>query len=103
MAKEETKLELSKSKKVELFYMMGTTAYHQLGNISRDEEDLFKVKEETDGFYIGSWVTGFGFFGVLFPKSTSRSLTEEEIEKYSNVAFGIMGSGYYSKIKINTR
>lgn len=103
MTKEETKLELTKSKKVEPFYMMGTTAYHQLGNLSRDGENLFRVVEETNDYYVGSWLEGYGFFNVLFPKTTSRSLTEEEIETYSNLSFGIVGSGYSNKITINTK
>jgi hypothetical protein len=64
-------------------YLMGTKAYHQLGDISRDEPDLFCASAETEKFYIGMWVTGFGFFNVCFPKETSRELTPEEIEKYN--------------------
>jgi len=103
MTKEEARLEFLNCKEVKSFYMMGTLAYHQLGDLSRDEEDLFRVSGETDENYIGSWVEGYGFFGVVFPKSTSRSLTPEEIEKYSNMSFGIAGSGFYNKITINTK
>jgi hypothetical protein len=63
-------------------YFMGTTAYHQLGDISREKEDLFHASSETDDYYIGSWITGFGFFNVCFPKETSRLLTREEQEEY---------------------
>ena len=65
-------------------YMMATTAIHQLGDISRDEEDLCIVYKEVDDDYIGNWVTGFGFFDVRFPKATTRDLTQEEIEHYNN-------------------
>ncbi len=49
-------------------------------DISRDDEDYFHVDSETEHFYIGSWITGFGFFDVAFPKATSRPLTDEEFE-----------------------
>jgi len=69
-------------------YMIGSTAYHLLGDISREEcesenfiENLLYASEETDDYYIGSWITGFGFFDVHFPKSTTRELTEKEIKK----------------------
>ena len=63
--------------------LMGTKAYHQLGDISRDEDDLFYANGETDDYYIGSWCTGLGFFNVCFPKETSRVLTNEEVKKYN--------------------
>jgi hypothetical protein len=63
-------------------YFMGTTAYHLLGEISREEEDLFYASRETDDYYIGHWITGFGFINVCFPKETSRPLTREEQEHY---------------------
>jgi len=71
--------------KIESKYMMATTAIHKLGDISSDEPDLCRVSEETETDYIGSWVTGFGFFGVKFPKETTRELTAEEIEKYNKM------------------
>lgn len=80
-------------------YLMGTKAYHQLGDISRDEFDLFRASGETDDYYIGSWVTGFGFFNVCFPKETSRELTKEEKEKYNKIYIQI-GSQYPIKLKI---
>ena len=79
-------------------YLMGTKADHTLGDISRDDEDLFNAYKETDEFYVGSWVTGFGFFDVTFPKETSRELTKEEIEKYSKTYVQI---GSQPPIKIN--
>lgn len=59
---------------------MGTTANHKLGDISRDEPDYFWVETEDADDYIGSWVTGFGFFNVHFPKDTTREPTDEEWE-----------------------
>ncbi len=81
MTKEEIKKEVDKMTKVSLD-LMGTMAYHQLGDLSRDE-DLFYASGETNDYYIGSWCTGYGFFNVCFPKKTSRALTDEEVEKYN--------------------
>jgi hypothetical protein len=84
MTEEQVRKETAKMTKLEPgLYLMGTTAYHLLGNISSDVDDLFYASFETDGFYIGSWITGFGFINVCFPKETSRKLTPEEIEKYN--------------------
>lgn len=84
MNQQEVKLELAKRKNINGKYMMGTKAYHLLGDISSDKFDLFIAKEETDKFWIGNWVTGFGFIDVLFPKETSRGLNQEEIDYYNN-------------------
>lgn len=59
-------------------YRMATTAYCTLGDISSDTLDLCKVYGETLEHYVGSWVTGYGFFDVKFPKETTRKLTKEE-------------------------
>jgi hypothetical protein len=89
LTKEQAKEEGFKKRKIEGKYMMGTEAYHQLGNISSDEYDLFYAQAETDKYWIGNWVTGFGFINVCFPKETSRELTQEEIEKYNKQAIQI--------------
>ena len=60
--------------------MMGTTAIHQLGDISRTEEDYCYIKEQTDEGYVGQWVAGYGFINVLFSFDTTRELTTEEQE-----------------------
>jgi hypothetical protein len=64
--------------------MMGTSALSGGGaDISRDEPDYFLVDltvDQMDHFWVGSWVTGFGFFNVKFPKGTSRPVTDEEWE-----------------------
>lgn len=96
---QEQKSEVSKMTEIEPRYLMGTKAYHQLGEISRDKYDLFSANGETDKFWIGMWCTGYGFFNVLFPKETSRELTEEEIEKYNKMYIQI-GSQPPIKLKI---
>jgi hypothetical protein len=98
MTKEETKAEIAKMKKISPKYLMGTKAYHQLGEISRDEYDLFHANYETDNYWIGSWITGFGFFNVLFPKETSRELTQEEITQYNKTYIQL---GSYPPTKLN--
>ena len=63
--------------------MMATKAIHKLGDISRKKEDICIIIDEDDDNYIGMWVTGYGFFDVKFPKSSTMELTPEEIEKYN--------------------
>jgi len=58
--------------------MKATIAFHQMGEISSDVEDWVLVDRETPDYYIGSWITGYGYVGVLFPKSTTRELTPDE-------------------------
>ena len=65
-------------------YMMATKAIHKLGDISRDKEDICRVDRETEKDYIGSWVTGYGFMEVRFPKETTRELTPAETIKYNS-------------------
>lgn len=64
-------------------YMMATKAQHQLGDISSDEPDLCVIYGEDETNYIGSWVMGFGFIDVKFPKKTTRELTEGEKARYN--------------------
>lgn len=80
-------------------YLMGTKAHHLLGDISREKDDLFHADMETEKFWIGMWVTGFGYFHVCFPKDTSRELTEEEREKYNKMHVQI-GSQPPIKLKV---
>lgn len=100
MTKIEQQTEVSKRRPHNGKYMMGTKAYHQLGDISRDNYDLFYTNEETDQYYVGAWTTGFGFFNVLFPKETSRELTQEEIEKFSKTYIQI---GSNPPVKLNIK
>jgi hypothetical protein len=71
--------------------MMATTAIHKLGDISRKEEDLCRVYDEDEENYYGSWVEGFGFFDVRFPKETTRPLTEEEVAYWSEQHYVLAG------------
>jgi len=73
----------SKKKKIEPRYLMGNEAYHLLGDIGRDEDDIFQAYGETEDYWIGAWITGYGYFNVCFPKETSRELTPEEVEYWS--------------------
>lgn len=81
-------------------YMMGTTAIHQLGDISREEEDLCLVRFEHGDNYVGSWVTGMGFMEVKFPKATTRELNEVEIE-FFNKQFVQLASNPPMKLKVD--
>ena len=80
-------------------YMMGTTAIHMLGDISRDKEDLCHIDREEGSDYIGSWVTGFGFIEVRFPKISTRDLTPDEIDFFDGRHYRI-GSGFPYQISV---
>jgi len=54
-------------------FFIGTTAYHLLGDISR-EGDICCVSKETENYFIGNWLTGYGLFNVIFPKETTKKL-----------------------------
>ena len=60
--------------------MMGTKAYHQLGELSSNVPDYCYITEECGDYWIGHWTTGMGFVNVHFPKETTRPLTDEEAE-----------------------
>jgi hypothetical protein len=77
-------------------YMIGTTAIHQLGDISREDGDLCMIHSYTDTDYIGNWVTGFGFIDVKFPRKDTRELNEEDIKKWDGKVIGISGSWHYT-------
>lgn len=76
-------------------YMIATTAHHKLGDLSRsiegevDEENLCQIMGESGDYYVGSWVTGFGFFHVMFPKTATRELTADEVKKFKAMRFAI--------------
>ena len=70
-------------------HMMATKAMHKLGDISRDEPDLCRIYAEDGDDWIGSWVTGFGFFDVHFPKATTRPLTPEEVAHFEKQSIQI--------------
>lgn len=81
-------------------YMMATKALHQLGDISRDHEDICRIDREEHDNYIGAWVTGFGFFDVKFPKETTRELTPDEVEHYDGRHYSI-GSQPSIPLRVN--
>jgi len=62
--------------------MMATRAIHTLGDISRDEPSLAIIYEEAGENWIGEWATGLGMVNVLFPKASTRELTDEERSLY---------------------
>lgn len=78
-------------------YMIGTTAIHMLGDVSRPEGDLCIIRNEDHENYIGCWVTGFGFVEVKFPKNSTRELNDADHKKYHCMRIGIAGS-YIQKI-----
>lgn len=82
-------------------YMMATKAMHKLGNISRKKPDICRISGETEDAYIGSWVTGFGFISVRFPKETTRPLTPAEVERYGSMRFQI-GNHPPHRLHLNT-
>jgi hypothetical protein len=73
-------------------YMMATHAFHQLGDISRDEPALAVIGDEDENDYIGNWVTGFGYINVRFPKGTTRDLTAAEVAHYSGRLVQVNGN-----------
>ncbi len=84
------------------FHMMATKAYHQLGDLSRDKPDLCSISNETPNYYVGSWVEGFGFFHVLFPKETTRDLTKDELDDNDGTPMAI-NSTPIGSLKIKER
>lgn len=97
MTREEILAEIEKATPLKESYdFIGIKAHHQLGDLSRNFkfndinqeltekaaiiENMFHSSKETEKFYVGAWHTGMGFFNVLFPKETSRSLTENELK-----------------------
>jgi len=68
-------------------YMIATEANHQMGELHREfgemsVENLCFVTKETEDHYIGAWITGYGFFNVMYPKKSTRRLTKEEVEYF---------------------
>ncbi len=75
--------------------MMATKAFHPgtKTDISCDTPDPCIVSGESPDYYIGSWVLGIGFFGVVFPKATTRRLTAEEVAEYDAKTLCLSGQG----------
>lgn len=120
MNQEEQKVIIASAKDIDggHYDFIGIKAIHLLGDLSRDfsykdinqeltthadiVENMFHANKETDECYIGAWHTGFGFFNVLFPKETSRSLTENEL-KICSEYYGQINSQPPVKHVIRTR
>lgn len=79
-------------------YLMATKATHKLGDLSRDDPDLCRVYAEDGDDWIGSWVEGFGFFDVKFPKATTRPLTEVEVKEYDGKPMSLAGRLFTLKV-----
>lgn len=61
--------------------MMATKAHLTQAEISREDPDYCWIDGETEnGDFLGSWVTGYGFIEVMFPKETTRPLTSTELD-----------------------
>jgi hypothetical protein len=76
-------------------YMMATTAIHRMGDLSSESPMLCRVNSEDDQNYFGSWVEGFGFSDIKFPKATTRNPTPEEREKYNGWVVGVNDTPHY--------
>lgn len=93
------------AKQIEGKFMIATEAKHKMGDLSRNlehlsMENLCYVSKETDEFLIGNWLTGFGYFDVMFPKETTRVLTQEEID-YFNGKYIQLASFPPQKLKVD--
>lgn len=77
-------------------YMMATKAFHKLGDLSRDTPSLCVIEREMLTYYVGSWVEGFGFVEVRFPKETTRELTQEEISYWQGKKIGVGNHAAYT-------
>jgi hypothetical protein len=53
-----------------------TIALHQLGDISRMEEEIAIVTEADDENYYGNWCSGYGFIDVAFPINSSTIIED---------------------------
>jgi hypothetical protein len=81
-------------------YRMATQAAHITGDLGRENPALCIVHGETADHYVGSFIFGFGFYNVKFPKATTRKLTPEEAARF-NGAFIRIGSSAYGPITID--
>lgn len=79
--------------------MMATRALHKAGDISRDEADLCACFGKMRGYYIGNWVTGFGFVDVKFPVATTRHLTRADKNAFNGKRISI-GSSWSYKLEL---
>lgn len=89
-------------------YMIGTTATHVMGDLSRSGETidsmcLLRRYDPGAHEYIGEWETGFGFIDVRFPADTVRELTENELGELDQKVFAINDSVYPGSVGARVR
>ena len=78
-------------------YLMACESWHRGLGHEKSHPDVYELChvynecEKTDS-WIGAYVCGVGAFNVYFPKSSTRELTDKEIEKFAG-RYGISG-GY---------
>ena len=67
--------------------MMGTSATHKLGDISRKSPQPCIITEEDSEYFIGEWAfhISYAFVSVKFPKSTTRPLTDDEKQMHGDL------------------
>lgn len=82
-------------------YMMSRACVYPLSSKLNlfDTHCLCCIDGETEDFYIGNWVTGFGFVNVRFPKQYTRKLYWYEKYRYSN-CYIAMGNSYMYRLNI---
>lgn len=67
-------------------------AFHKLGDIGRPESDRIEfimVESEKSDFLVGSFVEGFGFIKVHFPREACSAPTDGEREWMAGRKIGI--------------
>jgi hypothetical protein len=75
----------------------GSPAYHQLGDLGRENENnLIHVIAEDENYYIGTFSEGYGFFNVHFPKNCVRPMDIEEVDAL-NKTYYTMNNTVYGK------
>ena len=64
------------------FMMAVTAVYDGKHQETYDRYHLCLVNGESGDSFVGNWVEGYGHSRLLFPKSTTRPLTPEEIRQW---------------------
>lgn len=83
-------------------YMWATRAFARQNGIGRVKGDICRIEREDRRNYYGSWVTGYGFINVRFPKTTTRELTQEEREFFHGKAV-VIGSTVWPALDLETQ
>lgn len=69
----------------ETVVMAGTLAYHSIGDVSRVRHSFFYAERETTDYWIGRWVSGLSFLNTVFPKDTSKHLSDKGQESFNKI------------------